>query len=82
MLMMPQILRGYRCQTRVFSSYPAAMSRLLLASIVLLALFDIGLVVFGLVTHQYTVAVAGSGMLALLALLYLLLRRATKNDTE
>jgi hypothetical protein len=58
------------------------MSRLLLASIVILALFDVGLVVFGLVTSQLSVALAGGGLLAVLALLYMTLRRADQKDDD
>jgi len=58
------------------------MSRLLLASIVMLAVFDVGLVVFGVVTHQYSVAILGGGLLAGLGLLYLTLRRAGERSME
>lgn len=58
------------------------MSRLLLASIVILALFDVGLVVFGLVTSQFSVALMGGGLLAVLALLYITLRRADRGDDD
>jgi len=58
------------------------MSRLLLASIVMLAVFDVGLVVFGVVTHQYSVAILGGGLLAGLGLLYLTLRRAADHSLD
>lgn len=58
----------------------SVMSRLLLASIVILALFDAGLVVFGVVTHQLSVAFVGGGLLAVLSLLYVTLRRADQDD--
>ncbi|PEN14056.1 hypothetical protein CRI94_08425 [Longibacter salinarum] len=58
------------------------MSRLLLASIVMLAIFDIGLVVFGLVTRQFSYALAGGGFLAVLALLYLTVSRVDADETE
>lgn len=56
------------------------MSRLLLASIILLAIFDVGLVVFGLVSHQFSYTLAGGGFLAVLALLYLTLSRAAEAE--
>lgn len=59
------------------------MSRLLLASIVILALFDVGLVIFGVVTRQFSVALVGGGLLAVLSLLYVTLRRAdSDNDAD
>lgn len=50
------------------------MSRLLLAAIILLAVFDIGLVIFGLVQRQYPLAALGALLLSVLAMLYLSIR--------
>lgn len=58
------------------------MSRLLFASIVILALFDVGLVVFGVVTQQFSIALMGGGLLGVLALLYVTLRRADRGDDD
>lgn len=55
------------------------MSRLLLAAIVLLAVFDVGLVVFGLVQRQYPIAALGALLLSVLAMLYLSIRQ---NDED
>jgi hypothetical protein len=60
----------------------SAMSRLLLASIVILALFDVGLVVFGVVTGQFSIAAMGGGLLAVLGLLYVTLRRADRGSGD
>ncbi len=60
----------------------STMSRLLLASIVILALFDVGLVVFGITTRQFSVALMGGGLLAVLALLYVTLRRADRDEDD
>ncbi|NBC84979.1 MAG: hypothetical protein GVY25_02155 [Bacteroidetes bacterium] len=58
------------------------MSRLLLASMIILALFDLGLVVFGLVSRQFSYALAGGGFLAVLALLYLTLSRFEPSSSD
>ena len=55
------------------------MSRLLLAAIVLLAVFDVGLVIFGLVQRQYPIAALGALLLSMLAMLYLSIRQ---NDED